>query len=278
MSDPATWVLTGMSGAGKATALSALEQAGAQCMDNLAPGLVPAIAMDGRTTVAVVDARQGRLLEGWSPPEGARVLFLDATDDTLRRRLGDSRRPHPCAAAGNVPAQIVAERELLTALRAAADVVVDTSNLTAEELGERIIGEVAPSNGNDPATLHLTVSSFGFKFGSVTDADWVFDARVLPNPFWVPELRPQTGRDAAVIEYLQASEEARAYLSRCEALLDWVATAAQGKHRGSMHVAVGCTGGRHRSVWVAEALARRLAGPHRRVTVRHRDVERADPR
>lgn len=273
-----TWILTGMSGAGKATALRALEAVGIAGVDNLPVPLLEAFASAPRThpVVAVIDARRGHELAAIKGVRGARVIFLDAPDAVLVRRLADSSRPHPCAAAGTGQAAVSAERAMLTPLRAAADVVLDTGEMSDAELGERICDTVAPADGL--TAFRCTVSSFGFKYGPPTEADWVIDSRILANPFWEPALRPLTGLDEPVRAYLLARQESRELIDRTASLLDWVIAVAQARGRKALHVAVGCTGGRHRSVVVAGELAGRLAEGGVSVELRHRDVHRPDPR
>jgi UPF0042 nucleotide-binding protein len=275
---PARWILTGMSGAGKATAAAALEAAGLEVTDNLSPKLIAAWAVraDQRTGVAVVDARGGDAVADVVPPGGVSTLFLTASPAVLTRRLGESSRPHPCAAAGGPAAAIAREAELLATLRGAADVVIDTGELTPSELGRRVTALIA---GPEPApALQLTVSSFGFRFGPQPEADWVLDVRFLRNPFWEPALRPLTGLDDPVREYVLADPATEDLLARLTELLLWVSDQCIRHRRRHLHVAVGCTGGRHRSVVIAAALARRLGARGRAVEVRHRDVARPDPR
>jgi UPF0042 nucleotide-binding protein len=225
----------------------------------------------------VVDARRGAELAAFEGVDGARVVFLDAADAVLVRRLADSSRPHPCAAAGAGQAAVSAERDLLTPLRAAADVVVDTGALTDSALAARIIDVVAPQHGGVTA-FRCTVSSFGFKYGPPAEADWVIDSRILPNPFWEPALRPLTGLDEQVRAFLLGHPECDELVDRSATLLEWVIAQAQRRRRAALHIAVGCTGGRHRSVVVAVELAGRLAATGVAIDVRHRDVHRPDSR
>ena len=275
---PEAWVLTGQSGAGKATAARALEAAGVDVVDNLSLDLLHEWASAGRArpAVAVVDARQGAAIAGLIPPAGVRVLYLSAPDPVLLKRLAESTRPHPCGDAGGPAAAVRRERELLEGLRAAADSVIDTGELSPEELGRRVVELVAPAGGEHP--LWVVVSSFGCKFGPQVEADWVVDVRFLRNPFWDQELRPQTGLDAAVRDYVLADPHTDELCDRLSELLSWASTHYGAKGRRHLHVAVGCTGGRHRSVVVAEELARRLRAENLQVTVRHRDVGKPDPR
>jgi UPF0042 nucleotide-binding protein len=184
------------------------------------------------------------------------------------------------AEAGGIPAALAAERELLGGLRAIADVVVDTSELTPEELGHRVVEVVVPRTPSldGSAGIICTVSSFGFKYGPPMEADWVVDARFLRNPFWEPELRPLTGLDAPVHDFVWNQPAAREFVDRLSALLTWTMERAAEAGRSRLHLAVGCTGGRHRSVVLACAIAARLEEEGLAVVLRHRDVERPDPR
>jgi RNase adapter protein RapZ len=268
-----------MSGAGKATALRALEAAGVSCVDNLPVPLLDGFIAQPRsgTAVAVVDARRGDELAALDGVAGAGVVFLDAADAVLVRRLADSSRPHPCAAAGAGQAAVTAERVAMAPLRAAADTVIDTGALSDAQLAERILDVVVP-DGDAPTAFRCTVSSFGFKYGPPLEADWVVDSRVLPNPFWEPDLRPLTGLDEPVRTFLLRTPETREFLARTGALLEWVIATARRRGREAMHIAVGCTGGRHRSVVIATELGRALGSGEVAVVVRHRDVQRPDPR
>jgi len=226
-----------------------------------------------------VDARQGEaLIRLDAAASGARVLYLDARDDVLVRRLGESTRPHPCESAGRGRAAVAAERELLAPLRAAADVVIDTSDTTAKELQQRVRELVQKDGVTSARALTVTVSSFGYKHGPQLEADWVVDSRMIRNPFWEPRLRALTGLDAAVRDYVLGEPEAVELVARLSALLEWAVARYADHGRRYLHVAIGCTGGRHRSVVMAEALAARLRETGVDVTVRHRDVQRPDPR
>jgi RNase adapter protein RapZ len=274
-----SWILTGLSGAGKATALASLESAGVETVDNLPVDLIDGFVAVPRTrpAVAVVDARQRDGLARFTGAAGVRIVFLDARNDVLVRRIGESTRPHPCADAGRGPAAVDAERAVLQPMRAAADVVIDTSELGAADLQRRMRELIAP-DGDATASLAITVSSFGYKYGVPADADWVVDSRMIRNPFWDPTLRPRTGLDAEVREYVLADPRAQDLLRRLRDLFAWAANATAQHGRRYLHVAIGCTGGRHRSVVLAEALAGELQNDDLRVAVRHRDVEKPDPR
>ena len=279
-------VVSGLSGAGRSTAAKCLEDLGYYVVDNLPPSLIAAMVDLGSHTsgevtriAVVVDVRSrafsadlrsviGELDEqGYRP----RVLFLEAADDVLVRRFENNRRAHPLQAGGRLVDGIAAERELLSDLYAVADLVVDTSRLSVHDLRRQL--ELEFSGGAVPA-LRATVLSFGFKYGLPLDADMVVDVRFLPNPHWVPELRPLKGTDPAVRDYVLAQRDTGLFLARLEALLE---TALRGYEQEGKHyltVAVGCTGGKHRSVVLAEELAGWLTDKGYRAHVAHRDVER----
>ncbi|MGG5257241.1 RNase adapter RapZ [Phycicoccus avicenniae] len=282
-------VVTGMSGAGRSTAANVLEDHGWYVVDNLPPQLIPAMGVlasrareEGAADLriaAVVDVRArpftGELREGlaavrehgWQP----QLMFLDATDEALVRRFESVRRPHPLQREGRLLDGIQAERELLRDLRADAHVVIDTSGLNVHQLARKLTPIVGVSGG---PSLRLAVMSFGFKYGVPLDADFVFDMRFLPNPFWVPELRQLTGIDEPVAEYVMAQEGAGSFVDRVVALMEPVTAGYRREGRRYATLAVGCTGGKHRSVAVAEALSRRLADDDIATFVVHRDLGR----
>lgn len=281
-------IITGMSGAGRSTAANSLEDAGWYVVDNLPPQLlVPMADLASRARsegvslrlAAVVDVRAGgffgelraslgQLIErGWRPY----LVFLDAADEELVRRFESVRRPHPLQGTGRLLDGILAERALLGQVRSEAHAVIDTTGLNVHQLRARL----APFAGSDqPAALRLAVISFGFKYGVPLDADFVFDMRFLPNPYWLPELRPLTGRDGPVAEFVLAKDEAKAFLERAIGLLEPVTTGYLEEARRYATIAVGCTGGKHRSVAVAEELGRRLRSDAVEVFVVHRDLGR----
>jgi UPF0042 nucleotide-binding protein len=278
-------IITGMSGAGRSTAANVLEDLGWFVVDNLPPALLPTLAeLGGRSRgdvarmAAVVDVRSraffadltaalAQLADDGSDP---RIIFLEASDDALVRRHEAVRRPHPLQGDGRLIDGIAREREVLRDLRAEADIVLDTSNLNVHELAAKVLTafeQVEPG-------LHATVMSFGYKYGLPVDADLVADCRFLPNPHWVPELRPLNGRDAPVREYVMAQQDAGEFLDTYEHLLDIVGAGYQREGKRYATIAVGCTGGKHRSVAMAEELARRLSGRGVDTTVVHRDLGR----
>ena len=282
-------LVTGISGSGKSVALHALEDAGFYCVDNLPPELLRELLRlehERRTRrIAIeVDVRNAEALPQLVPlmrqlqSEGVyvRSLFLDASTDALLRRFSETRRPHPLSAlaagadASQVLSDVIAmERELLSAVREVST-VIDTSQLRPAQL-RRWVRELVGVRG---AALTLVFESFAFKHGVPLDADFVFDVRVLPNPHYIRELRPLTGRDAPVAAYLQAQPDVREMLDRIEDFLRRWLGGFEEDQRSYLTVAIGCTGGQHRSVYLSEALARRFAW-HGTTLVRHREL---DPR
>ena len=279
-------IVTGMSGAGRSTACKALEDLGWFVVDNLPPPMLrPLIEVAGKARdslpklAAAIDVRGGRLLESFSEfvkqlreTHDVRVLFLDATDDALVRRFESVRRPHPLQRDGTIHEGISAERLRLREVRENADIVIDTSELNVHQLARRIVerfGEV------EQHRINVTVQSFGFKYGLPTDADLVADMRFLPNPFWNPELRPFTGRDKQVSDYVLAQPGAEEFLDHYLETLTPVFAGYERENKRHVTIAVGCTGGKHRSVAMTERLAHELrTRPELSVTVRHRDLGR----
>jgi UPF0042 nucleotide-binding protein len=279
-------VVTGMSGAGRTTAGNALEDVGWYVVDNLPPQmLVPLIdvaekAGDSLPRVAVVvDVRGGarfseidELVGQLRSRTSLRVLFLDAGDDALVRRFEQVRRPHPLQEGGTLLDGISAERLRTAQIRSMADVVVDTSALNVHQLASTITDLFGEPDEPD---VRVTLASFGHKYGVPTDADIVADARFLPNPYWVPELRPGTGLDHDVSEYVFAQEGAVQFVDRFASMLQPVLAGYARENKRHATIAVGCTGGRHRSVAIIEELSRRLGSlPGVGVTVKHRDLGR----
>jgi len=278
-------VVTGMTGAGRSTAAKELEDLGYFVVDNVPPELVGELArlIDERQGVsqpvaAVVDVRAGRFfnalretLSRGLPTRRSTLLFLEADDDILVRRQEAARRPHPLQGTGRLLDGIHRERSVLEQLRGDAQLVIDTTSLTPHQLKAR----VAEAFGTpESVALQITALSFGFKYGVPVDADLMADMRFLPNPFWVPSLRPHTGRDRDVAEYVLANPAAREFLDRYVPVIDTVAAGYANEGKRFMTVGIGCTGGKHRSVAMVEALVARLreAGYQARAT--HRDLGR----
>lgn len=280
-------VVTGMSGAGKSAASRCLEDLGFFCIDNLPVTLIPKVAelcaqSEKRIerVALVVDAREGRFLEGLFDilldlrREGhlVRIVFLEASDEALVRRFSESRRPHPLALGRSALEGIRAERERLAHLKAKADLVIDTSSFTVHEFRKLLATSFLdlPS----PQRTLLSLVSFGYKYGLPVDADLIFDARCLPNPHFIDALRPLTGREPQVVEYVLGFAQAREFLTRIQEFLRFTLPLYVQEGKAYLTIAVGCTGGRHRSVVLIDGLARLLREAGHEVSVRHRDVDR----
>ena len=278
-------LITGMSGAGRSTVAHALEDSGWYVVDNLPPALVLDLfnTADAPKIAAVVDVRAGKYFDDLSSAiknlksAGAnyRLLFLDASDQALVQRFESTRRPHPLQGAGRIVDGISKERERLEELRADADQVIDTSNLNVHQLEKRII-EFFKSDG--AAGVRINVLSFGYKYGIPVDADLVLDCRFIPNPHWVAELRPKTGQSNEVSKYVLSQEGVKAVIENYATLLQTMSAGFFREGKKYLTLAVGCTGGKHRSVAVAEELARKLSGSKDEILIEahavHRDVGR----
>jgi UPF0042 nucleotide-binding protein len=277
-------VLTGLSGSGKSQAIRALEDLGYFCVDNLPTTLIPTLARlalrgDIEKLAIVVDVREGNFLSSF-PKIFRRVrklrglnvmlIFLEADDAALVRRFSETRRPHPMAPGRSAAEGIHEERARMTAIRDMADEIVDTSRMTVHELRRFFMGL---SRDRRRAGLVVTVLSFGYKHGVPLDADLVFDARCLPNPHFIPALQQKTGRDRAVVAFMERDAPTREFIARLEDYLRYVVPQYVAEGKTYLTVAIGCTGGRHRSVMIAERLRKSLADiDGTRVRVRHRDV------
>lgn len=283
---PEVLVVTGMSGAGRSTVADVLEDLGWYVVDNLPPMMLGPLATlashatDALPRVAVVvDVRGGSFftdlrdaLSGLSDSGvRTRVLYLDASDASLVRRFESVRRPHPLQGQDRILDGIERERALVGDLRGSAGLVIDSSDLNVHQLSAKII-ELFSDEG--PATLRLTVMSFGFKYGLPVDSDHVVDVRFLPNPFWVPELRSSTGRDEAVRDYVLGRPGAGDFVERYVSMLEPVLEGYRRENRPFVTIAIGCTGGKHRSVAITEELTRRLGDLGVRASAVHRDLGR----
>lgn len=279
-------VVTGVSGGGRSTVARALENVGYYVVDNLPQALMVQMAElaakaggAARHTAMVLDVRSrafstdlsGAIRElherGFEP----RVVFVDADDEVLIRRFESVRRPHPLQGSGRLSDGIAAERALLAEAREEADVLIDTSHLNVNQLRARVEELFASP---EALKLRVTVLSFGFKYGLPPDADFVLDARFLPNPFWVPELREQTGRDEPVSSYVLGQRGASTFVETYARLVVTTAPGFEREGKRYLTVAVGCTGGKHRSVAIAEELARRLQEQRVVAHAQHRDLGR----
>ena len=278
-------ILTGLSGSGKTHAVRALEDLGYVCVDNLPTQLIPTLAElasrddTGLEKIAlVVDVRERNFLRHFprifeklkAGPVKPTLIFLEASHAALVRRCSETRRPHPMAPDRSVAEGIREERDKLGAIRAMADMIVDTSELTVHEL--RDIFMRMSRDGRGRAEMVVTLLSFGFKHGLPEDADLVFDVRFLPNPHFVDSLRRLTGRDRAVVRFMQKHDETGEFIKRLTSFLQFSLPQYVKEGKAYLTIAIGCTGGRHRSVMIAEALKRSLAKvPGVRLRVKHRD-------
>jgi UPF0042 nucleotide-binding protein len=277
-------VVTGMSGAGRSTAADSLEDLGWFVIDNLPAVLIQKMAetvnLPGAEIerVALVIGRGGDLAEVPGVLEAlrgngnrVRVLFLDACDEVLLRRYEGTRRRHPLAARG-VEESIADERRLLAPVRDQADLLIDTGELNTNQLRSRVLEAFGDEGG--ATSMRTSVVSFGYKYGLPLDVDVVFDCRFLPNPFWIEELRPFSGLDAPVREYVLDQPETKDFLEKVDGLLTGILPSFVREGKSYLTIALGCTGGRHRSVALAEALGERIGAHGHPVSVFHRDVER----
>ena len=286
MAMPELVIISGMSGAGRSTAAKCLEDLGWFVVDNLPPALIPTMVDLGARSqgnvarIAVVVDVRGRsffdsLRESLTDLDAKgvtrRIIFLEASDNALVQRFESVRRPHPLQGDGRIVDGIAAERDLLRELRGDADLVIDTSNLNVHELRAKMDAQFT---GADEPELRATVMSFGYKYGLPVDADHVVDCRFLPNPHWVPELRPYTGTSEEVAGYVFNQPGAKEFLDGYAELLRLVADGYRREGKRYVTIAVGCTGGKHRSVAVSERLARRLAAEGIETVVVHRDMGR----
>ena len=279
-------IVTGMSGAGRSTTAASLEDLGWFVIDNLPPAIIPRVAELVGTSgadaqrVALISGRRGagevadmldaveRLREG---SHVVRVLFLDAPDDVLVRRYEGTRRRHP-RTTGGVESAIAEERVALEALRREADIALDTGELNVNQLRNRITEMFSEQLGEE--LMRTTVMSFGFKHGLPLDVDMVFDVRFLPNPHWIDELRPHTGLDEPVRDYVLAAPEAQRFVQQAEEMLRELLPAFRREGKAYLTIGIGCTGGHHRSVAISEELARRLRSEGVAISLFHRDIER----
>jgi RNase adapter protein RapZ len=284
-----TVIITGLSGAGRSTAAKCFEDLGYFVVDNLPPELIGtlvdlgsrsgggvtrlAVVMDVRSRAFSSDLRS--VIRDLGERElRPRVLFLEAADEVLVRRFENVRREHPLQGNGRLVDGIAAERALLARLRDDADLVIDTSDRSVHELRRSIESAFTGAGSEARPALRATVVSFGYKYGLPVDADLVVDVRFLPNPHWIPELRDLTGRDAEVRDYVLSQEGAEEFLDRYTELLKIIGAGYTRESKRYLTLAVGCTGGKHRSVAMSEQLAERLSGLGIQTTVVHRDLGR----
>ena len=279
---PHVVVVTGMSGAGKSTSAKVLEDLGYSVIDNLPPGLIPELIRHKEVPERVenlglvMDLRDGNTIDDLRVPiynlrgVGAAVVvvFLDAEDQVLIRRYEENRRPHPMGKE-TIVESVQSERALTAELRAWADVVVDTSDYSVHDLRDRVETEFTAASWQP--SMRVSVRSFGFKHGSPRDADLVFDVRFLPNPHWHEELRPLRGTDAPVRDFVLGHRDAETFLDHAIGMLEFLIPRYEAEGKSYLSIAVGCTGGKHRSVAIAEEIAKRIGQSDIAVSVRHRD-------
>lgn len=279
-------VITGMSGAGRTQAANFLEDHGFDVIDNLPAALIEDIVdhveLERREIAGLalaVDTRRGLSFQALDDALAAlradgiktMVLFVDADDQTLMRRYSEHRRPHPVERP-SLAESIAAERAALGEIKESADIVIDTSELTLPDFTERMRQAFSDTLPTQP--MRVVVESFGFKHGLPRNLDLVFDTRFLPNPYWEEELRPQTGRDPAVRDFVLSQPDAKEFLDRVTSLFEFLIPRYTAEGKAYLTIGVGCTGGRHRSVAITEALARRLDEVNVDAAVRHRDIDR----
>ena len=279
-------VVTGMSGAGKSTAIKALEDLGYFCIDNLPVMLLPKLlelvshaSNEVERLAIVVDAREARFLDSTPAAleevrkEGHQleVVFFDCADEALLRRFSETRRRHPLSPDGSVQDGIAEERRILANLRALADQIVDTTRMNVHELRDTVTSKFGAAGAGD--ALNVTLLSFGFRNGIPPASDLVFDVRFLPNPYFVEGLKPHPGTDPRVSQWVLERTQTQEFLTRLESLLAFLIPQYRAEGKSYLTVSIGCTGGRHRSVALAEELSKRLTEHHRaHVKVTHRDV------
>jgi UPF0042 nucleotide-binding protein len=280
-------IVTGLSGAGKTQAIRSLEDLGYFCVDNLPPTLIPKFAevcfqTDGKIdkVALVIDIRGGTFFDTLfeslmylkEQQYGYEILYLDASDETLIKRFKESRRKHPLAPEGRVLQGIELERHKLREVRDRADNIIDTSKLATRDLREKIT-EIYGEVGQLEVELIITVLSFGFKYGIPVDSDLVFDVRFITNPFYIPELKKFSGKDVAVRDYVLGHDETKQFVSKLEDMLKFLIPNYLKEGKRQLIVSIGCTGGRHRSVAIANEIHERLKSEGHKVNIEHRDID-----
>jgi RNase adapter protein RapZ len=278
-------ILTGLSGSGKGSVLNTFEDLGFYCVDNLPVALIPTFSelyvegVEIERAALLVDAREGEqiarlpaIYRKLSAEQPATLVFVEASDEVLKRRFSETRRPHPLSNGGSIAEGIAAERHRMAPIRRMADVIIDTSKFNIHELRQFIIDKFQRP-GSRP--LLVSVVSFGFRYGIPSDADLVFDVRFLPNPHFVPKLRPFSGKDPKVARYIRSFPQTGEFLRRIESLLSYLIPLYIREGKSYLTVALGCTGGRHRSVALAEVIRRYLQKKKYSAKVVHRDIEKS---
>jgi UPF0042 nucleotide-binding protein len=280
-------IITGLSGSGKSFAIRALEDNGFFCVDNLPALLIPKFIdlaqgyqEEIRRIALGVDLRGSQFLQALpqvlsdvrAAGHHAQILFFDASDEVLLRRFSETRRPHPLAGQDSIQDGISRERKALEPIRALADKVIDTSDFNVHQLKREMEQEFCDA----PQARHMALffTSFGYKYGIPHDTDMIFDVRFLPNPYFVNELRAKTGLDLEVRNYVLGNQETRDFLDRLYGLLEFTLPLYEREGKSSLTLALGCTGGRHRSVVLVQELQQRFGGGHLRIHVKHRDIDK----
>ena len=278
-------ILTGLSGSGKGSVLNTFEDLGFYCVDNLPVGLIPTFSelyvegVEIERAALLVDAREGEQIDKLpaiykrlSADQPATLVFVEASDEVLMRRFSETRRPHPLSAGKTIAEGIREERKRMAPIRRLADVIIDTSKFNIHELRQFIIEKF---QSPDSRPLLVSVVSFGFRYGIPSDADLVFDVRFLPNPHFVPKLRPFSGKDPRVARYIRSFPQTGEFLRRIESLLSYLIPHYIREGKSYLTVALGCTGGRHRSVALAEVIRRYLKQKGYSSKVVHRDIDKS---
>jgi UPF0042 nucleotide-binding protein len=279
-------MITGLSGSGKITALKVFEDMGYYCVDNLPAELIPSFAQliedtrDNKNAAIVVDIREGSRLEQLPAIIGdlkkrldVKLIYLDTSDKVLVRRFSETRRPHPLGPTDSVTSSITSERRRLAPIRNIADLEIDTSKFNVHELRTHLV-EMFKTSGDERHPLLVSMLSFGFKSGVPESADLVFDVRFLPNPHFIPEFRPYTGKHPQVAKYIRSFPQTQEFIAKVMDLLLFLLPHYVAEGKSYLTVGFGCTGGQHRSVFMAEEIKKRLAKADYRVKVEHRDSPR----
>jgi UPF0042 nucleotide-binding protein len=279
-------IITGLSGAGKTQAVRCLEDLGYFCVDNLPATLIPKFAeacyqTDGKIDkiALVIDIRGGKFFDNLfeslnflkEQNFNYEILFLDANDETLIKRFKESRRKHPLAPEGRILNGITMERNRLKELKDRANNIIDTTKLSPRELRDKLIS-IYSEEGQVENKLIITVLSFGFKYGIPVDSDLVFDVRFLPNPFYIPELKPFSGNDKEVYNYVFNFEETKIFINKLEDMIEFLIPNYLKEGKRQLIISIGCTGGRHRSVAIANEIYKRLKNKGHNITIDHRDI------
>jgi len=286
-SKPATElvIITGMSGSGKGTVLKALEDLGYYAVDNLPIGLIPKFAeltsdsATGRRAAIVVDIREGEslkrfpsILRSLRRTVPVRLLFLEADDSTLIRRFSETRRPHPLGTDQSIATNVLLEREQLAAIRALADLIINTSKFNVHELRESIGDKF--QGGQEESKIRIDITSFGYRYGVPSDSDLVFDVRFLPNPNYIPEFKKLTGRNPSVARYIRSFPQTVEFIARISDLLLYLLPHYIHEGKSYLTIAFGCTGGHHRSVMIASEIRKRLLRAGYKAKETHRDIQK----